>query len=470
VLQQEAAELLVQHFGEARRKIGLQARPNGQIMITGPVDTMETKLAVSRLFRQLPGCYGILNELIVEETLHNGKRVVPVTTGSLMVPVSDLQPRTTPIPPPPEMKSTVSSDTAPVEKRQPIAPQTQAPSRPLAPVSAITVRDAEVLLSSSTPRSGQHADRSGGADSAVQLLPPTTAAASSKIEAFAPMPVGSAELSSPVEMSKTDSQLPTRPAGQPVPNPQRDSTPTLIWRRPSNLEESEPKTTSPQSGSGTAASASLAPAPPAQTGRRWPPAFEAKSSAPQTAEVLRPAPPVHEVPRSAPPARDVKPSAVLAYQAKPTAPPVEEVKRSAPPVQDVQRPAPPTYAGIRSSPSNESQGWVTFDDDLPMPAAPPRSGQPGTIVFDDEPAPPRSSAPAPVLMSSPPTAGDLQRQIKAVCGPQAISVIVESQRDGSLDVRVKVPDSKLENQLTSKILAIPGMSSPKVHLVLDVGP
>jgi hypothetical protein len=47
-------------------------------------------------------------------------------------------------------------------------------------------------------------------------------------------------------------------------------------------------------------------------------------------------------------------------------------------------------------------------------------------------------------------------------------VTVENLRDGSVNVRVKVPNTTVQDQLSGKILAIPGMISPRIHLIMDV--
>jgi hypothetical protein len=120
-------------------------------------------------------------------------------------------------------------------------------------------------------------------------------------------------------------------------------------------------------------------------------------------------------------------------------------------------------------PRNGQSGVISFDDD-PPPATKPRNGQLAMITFDEERSPARTPLAIPMGAAAMPNASDLQRQIKAVCGRQGEVVSVESQRDGTVNIRVKVPNSTVEGQLSGRILAIPGMSSPKVHLVMDVGP
>ncbi len=99
-------------------------------------------------------------------------------------------------------------------------------------------------------------------------------------------------------------------------------------------------------------------------------------------------------------------------------------------------------------------------------------GRPGVIFFEDGPAP--SPGPAahnvPNQAVRPVVPADLKEQIKSVCGSESRQVDVEVRRDGSLLVTVKVPNAAVEKQLTSKVLTIPAMAAPNVHLEMRVGP
>lgn len=87
ILQREAAELLRKKLGEPADQMALAVRTNGLVVVAGPIDSVESKLAVSKLFRQLSGCYGVVNELTVEAIVRDGQRVVRVTRdGSMVVP------------------------------------------------------------------------------------------------------------------------------------------------------------------------------------------------------------------------------------------------------------------------------------------------------------------------------------------------------------------------------------------------
>ncbi len=91
ILQKEGAELLAKELGEAGRQMHVEAHANGLVTVSGPVGSVEEKVAVSRLFRQLPGCSGVVNQLNLEPVLRDGQRLVQVTKdGSQMVPMAAL--------------------------------------------------------------------------------------------------------------------------------------------------------------------------------------------------------------------------------------------------------------------------------------------------------------------------------------------------------------------------------------------
>jgi hypothetical protein len=97
-------------------------------------------------------------------------------------------------------------------------------------------------------------------------------------------------------------------------------------------------------------------------------------------------------------------------------------------------------------------------------------GRPGVILFEDEPASKPAAQPAATGGLRRIVPEDLNRQVRAVCGKQARDVLVESQHDGSVLVKVKVANAAVERQLLSKILTIPEMSAPNVHLATTIGP
>jgi hypothetical protein len=92
-----------------------------------------------------------------------------------------------------------------------------------------------------------------------------------------------------------------------------------------------------------------------------------------------------------------------------------------------------------------------------------KAGRPGVIVFEEESEPPQPAGRSAVLP-------ELKQQVMSVCGRQARDVSVETQRDGSVLVKVKVASASIGDKLTHKILTIPQMASPKVRLTMDITP
>jgi osmotically-inducible protein OsmY len=83
----------------------------------------------------------------------------------------------------------------------------------------------------------------------------------------------------------------------------------------------------------------------------------------------------------------------------------------------------------------------------------------GMVLFDDEP---RSALPPSQAVPMQPSV--LKQRVEAVCGKQAKSVQVVVEPDSSLRVKVKVSDPEQERILTQRILAMPEMTSPRIHL------
>jgi hypothetical protein len=83
----------------------------------------------------------------------------------------------------------------------------------------------------------------------------------------------------------------------------------------------------------------------------------------------------------------------------------------------------------------------------------------GMVLFDDEPR--TAVAPAKALPMPPAV---LKQRVESVCGKQAKNVQVFVEPDSSLRVKVKVSDPEQERILTQRILGMPEMTSPRVHL------
>jgi hypothetical protein len=441
ILQKESVELLVNNFGETGRQMHVEARPNGLILVTGSVDSIEDKLAVSKLFRQLSGCFGVVNKLNVQPMVRDGQRVVQVTKdGTVTAAPSSLGS---------EGEHVLATPAAPQRKPVVAAPKAVAPR-------SFDAQDDELRLPAivpSKPQSSRFAstDKKSPSDEAVNPPAPVMkwgqSAMSWESESKEKKTAADADAKVPVVKSATftrDTEEEEKPTTKPADKADaakvpvvksatftRDTEPAVKpakKSKPDSFASAQPSDSS-DNGSTFASSAALTTPP---TPRRWkkrPDASE-ESEPPATAPAKPPVP----LPTPAPVARPAT------------------AERAMPPVAPLDRPYrwPPAY-DIRS----------------PEPA----NGHPGTITFeDDEPASKPSAAKAVVHRPRPVVPENLKQQVKAVCGRQARDVFVEMRRDGSVLVTVKATSVSAGEKLTSKVLSIPEMASPNVHLKMDVAP
>jgi hypothetical protein len=461
-LQEEGMEMLRKKLGEPARQMTLTARPNGIVVLKGRIDSVESKVEISRLFRQLSGCFGIVNELIVEQVLRDGQRVVQVTRdGTMLVAPSALGLE-------PEMISTPSSIPA-VVKPTPL-PETHTPTYLPDKTSSASTTVKPMVLPSPRP-----------------TLPPPT-----------PLPRRG--------LDAQDGELrlpnPSKPAnGQPKATPENQGTslealippqlPTK-WSQPATNRKSQEvkRQASPTATtlSGTQAKIPTVPSSPI----RW---IDTKKPTPTAATTL-PGTQAKEPTVLTSPSRwaDTKKPTLTADVKKPT--PTVASKKLSPTVFAESHPATADMSWHSPKGSEEAEQntpVATQKPEMPSRITPPSpsvapsrrwppayeshsshssesNGRPGLITFDDDPPPAPKPSVVPMGSAHPIIPSNLQRQVKSVCGGQARDVAVEVQRDGAVLVKVKVPNQFVESQLTKKILAIPEMTSPKVRLMMDVGP
>jgi hypothetical protein len=376
----EGNELLAHELGNAARQLHLDARPNGVVRITGSIDSVQEKLAVSRLFRQVSGCAAVVNLLAVRPVLHDGQRVMQVTRdGSQTAPPAALP------------------DQAPVDH----------------PLEA----RAEELHLPSFGAARPRGDR------------PATSATSRAYDVGVPAEPAEEHESSraairPVKASKADEAAPeSDPAPAATDALTRPSLPAS-WSRPRF---------NPQ-----ARHVSIPPPPP------LPAAF---------------APPA-ETPKPAPAQRTILSTSTDSAASEPPSQPTPPTE-PAPEAKSDRAPAPV------GPPIRSARRWPPAFDVRPPE---PRGGHTGMIIFDDEPTSAPAAPVAAAGASYPVTSAELQKQIKSVFGRKARDVKVEVQPDGSLLVKAKAPSSAAERELTGKILTIPAMTAPNVHLAVEVSP
>lgn len=283
VLQEEGTELLRRKLDESARRIALSARPNGIVVLTGRIDSVEGKVEASRLLRQLSGCTGVVNELIVEQTLRDGQRVVQVTRdGSSIVPPSALGLAAQPLAAPSPM---------PGGEKKPSAPLAKSPR-------SFDALDGELRLPTAAPLkpANAQAKRVEKKGTNLESLPPAQLPAKWGWSAMSWESQEKKRESAPA--ARTTSLATTKPvvvaSNKPRPandssrssaeKPQEEETPTMTWHRPSSSEESEANAPAPSKPPQPPMPLPAMPTPaparpttaPIQPSLRWPPAYESR--------------------------------------------------------------------------------------------------------------------------------------------------------------------------------------------------
>jgi hypothetical protein len=510
-LQKEGVELLSKHLGALAWPIHVEARSSGVVVLTGPINSIEEKLAVCKLFRQLAGCTGIIDRLNVPPILRDGQRVVAVTKDSSLTA-------------PPMAAMTKSLPPAAIPRGEPAVVSVSKPVR-----SSLDAQDGELRMPTivtAKPAAIQPTAAGAKADDAGSLKPPapliksgqsdpgretvksgeklskapekTSPALTKPVVPWAADSAGKTDNTHAVKppppvmkwgepaMSwesqtkpKTDADTVKEPNGKTTPaGPVEKRTSKPAHKSKPEVFASEQKPAKSSNGSTGASVVLTAPTTP----QRWQRPGSSEESEPRvepapakgiivfdeepvTKPVTKPlpAPAATATPAVRPSRRPLMPEAI-ARTAPAAAPATLPERRSVrdngvPPPRRV--PTPATTAVVRL---DRPSRWPPAYDVRP---AQPKDGRPGVLIFDDEPAPVPNEKTA---MKRPVVPAELQRQIAAVCGRKAHDVRVEVQRDGSVQVRVKVASASISDQLTHKILTIPEMASPSVHLTMDISP
>ncbi len=267
-LQTDGMELLRKSLGESGRNISLSARPNGIVVLTGHIDSVESKLEVSKLMRQLSGCYGAVNQLAVEEIIRDGQRVAQVTRdGSITVPPMALgqQPEVFVAPAP---IPTATQPRLETEKKSTAPTLLPSPSG-----RHLDAQEGELRLPSIEPSKSSSPKHSGTKLDA--LIPPQLPAHWGQ----PPMPKPQASPSNPTpekigSTSHLKTPSPTIKTGNAAMTWESQtkkatpaaSTTDMTWHRPSAGEESEPKPTASKKKEAARKPSTLSPS--------WPPAYE----------------------------------------------------------------------------------------------------------------------------------------------------------------------------------------------------
>jgi hypothetical protein len=519
VLQKEGAELLVKNLGESGRQIQLQARPNGLIVLSGSVASVEEKVEISRLFRQLGGCSGVVNDLTVQTMLRDGQRVMAVTkdgmqtvapsAGNMDVEPS-LAPPVTPGPIPGTWKAAPlphkeiiaeprkeileprkelpvphkeMETPAPVPPREPAVLPPPQPTQPPPTPSSRNLDAHEGELTLPIIKSGSALPppaKSGARDNTLPDIKNLSSTPGEQAPASTPpaKPKPSAmSWESETPASTTSPKIITiTPPDEKLSNAGRDEAPKIKKGKLHKSDAFATDSAAPTHGDGTA-DALTAPTPPMSW--RRPGSWEA-SEAPAKAMPPAPATPAAPKPSATPPAPASSNGGVTGANfehspaplpaAAPTTPATPATPPAPAPASRPVRRWPPAYEVKPPQDEAGHAGTIEFDE-----------GRTGTIEFEDEP--PANATPASVLSAPPPAVprtptqdlyrsvvpDNLKKQVKAVCGRQAKDVTAVVQPDASVLVTVKVTKAA-EKQVIAKILTIPEMNSSKVRLSMDIVP
>lgn len=454
-LQEEGMEMLRKKLGEPARQMTLTARPNGIVVLKGRIDSVESKVEISRLFRQLSGCFGIVNELIVEQVLRDGQRVVQVTRdGTMLVAPSalGLEPekistpssipavvKPTPLPETPTPTylpdKTSATSTAAKPMVLPSPRPTLPPPTPL-PRRGLDAQDGELRLPNpSKPTNGQPKATPGNQGTSLEALTPP------QLPTKWSQPATNRKSQ---EVKRQTSPTATTPSGT------QDKTPTVLSSPIRWIDTKKPTPTAATTPSGTQAKIPTVLTSP----NRW-------------ADTKKPTP-TADVKKSSPAAfAESHPATADMSWHRPRGSEESEQNTSV----ATQKPEMPSRITTPPSPTSvsPSRRWPPAYESHSSHSS-ESNGRPGLITFDDDPPAMPKLPVVPMGSAHPVIPSNLQRQVKSVCGRQARDVAVEVQRDGAVLVKVKVPNQSVEGQLTKKILAIPEMTSPKVRLMMDVGP
>ena len=141
-------------------------------------------------------------------------------------------------------------------------------------------------------------------------------------------------------------------------------------------------------------------------------------------------------------------------------------------------PWPPAFVTRDEARPYETTGIVYFD--RPIDPAKPIGAVVQTasakMIEPLKPAAAPKPAPAPPASSPSPVGGalastaDLRQRVQTACGPEAKEVTVVNQPDKNVIVKVRVRDAATAEKALEKILQLPEMSQPTVHLQMEVRP
>ena len=460
VLQREGTELLIKNLGEAGRLIQVQARPNGLIVVSGPVESVEDKVEVSKLFRQLGGCSGVVNELMVQPILRDGQRLIAVTkdgTQTVSPSALGLEAETTLVPPVEPGPIPGTWKAAPLPRKEILKPRKEipVPHKEMETPAPLPPKEPAVL---SSPQPASPPPQLAPAPPPPTPSSPSLDAHEGELSLPLPAAKPGSALPPPMKSSAADNTLPeiknlSSTSGQQVPAPPptikvkhaarsgesetsaSTTSPRIITTPPASTggeelgmkgagHEEAPKTkkgkphksdafasdsAAPTHSDGSA-DALTAPTPPMSW--RRPGSWESSEAPAKVTPPTPPAPPAPAAPKpsAAPPAPASCPNAITGISFERTPAPLPAAAPT-PPAAPATAPAAPTIPAPRTTPASRPvRRWPPAYDIKPPEDEMGHTGiiefeegQAGTIEFEEEPPAKAAPAPAPSATAPPAT-------------------------------------------------------------------
>ena len=162
---------------------------------------------------------------------------------------------------------------------------------------------------------------------------------------------------------------------------------------------------------------------------------------------------------------------------QPNLTPLPAVASSAPAARPTPSPKkvwPPAFQTHDKTKPYETMGVVYFDKSTqPVKQAAATKPAPVVVAAAIKPAPvvvAAAAKPSPVAVPTVAASGDLRGRIAALCGADAMTVVTAKQPDGGTQVKVRVRDIDAEQKVINKVLQLPEMAEPTMHLVVEVKP
>jgi hypothetical protein len=135
-----------------------------------------------------------------------------------------------------------------------------------------------------------------------------------------------------------------------------------------------------------------------------------------------------------------------------------KAQKIAAPAQAAPAPSSERHAAAHAWPA----AFVTAADADIAESPPPVRQAVHVEPIADAAGPSASAAPAPIYLNR------LKERVASVCGGAAAGVNVEAKRNGGVFVKVRVHDAVTDQAMAEKIMHIPEMTAPNVHLLMEV--